>query len=121
LIYGIVAGILGYLLSIFIVPSLYGKDFSSVSSIILILLFGIVPIASALAISAFFAGIQKIKVNLYGSIIGLIVCLIFDVLLLPNYGIKGAAWATVFSYNATVLYYVYMFYRYKQKALSSRN
>lgn len=119
LIYAIVAGFIGYIISIYIVPILYGNEFASVSSLISILLFGIVPIASALAISAFFAGIQKIKVNLYGSILGLIVCLVFDVLLIPDYGIKGAAWATVFSYNATVLYYVYMFNRYKQQSLSS--
>ena len=119
LIYAIVAGFIGYIISIYFVPILYGNEFASVSSLISILLFGIVPIASALAISAFFAGIQKIKVNLYGSILGLIVCLVFDILLIPDYGIKGAAWATVFSYNATVLYYVYMFYRYKQQSLSS--
>ncbi len=119
LIYAILTGILGYSISIPLVPILFGYSFQEVPSIILILLIGIIPIASALPISAFFAGIQKININLYGSILGLIFCILFDILFIPSYGIKGAAWATVISYNITVLYYFLQFFRYKRQSVPS--
>ncbi len=119
LIYAVVAGIAGYIASIYLVPILFGIRFQEVPSIILILLIGIIPIACALPISAFFAGIQKIKINLYGSILGLILCILFDYILIPTFGIIGAAWATIISYNATVIYYLIQFFRYKRQSVPS--
>ncbi len=119
LLYAVVAGIAGYIASIYLVPILFGIRFQEVPSIILILLVGIIPIACALPVSAFFAGIQKIKINLYGSIVGLILCILFDYILIPSFGIKGAAWATIISYNATVIYYLIQFFRYKRQTVPS--
>ena len=121
LLYSIVLGIMGYFLSIYLVPYLFGETFKDVPQIIGILLIGIIPISGALAISAFFAGIEKIKINLFGSIIGLITCFLFDILLIPKYNIFGAAWATVISYNCTVIFYYIVFYSFKNKIIPKRN
>lgn len=111
LLYAFLAGIIGYVLSIYIVPYLFGNDFKEVSSIIGILLFGIVPFCYGMGISAFFAGIGKVKINLHGSLIGLVICLLFDFILIPKYAIRGAAVATVLSYISTTLYYFFIFYK----------
>lgn len=113
LVYGLAAGLVGYLLAPFLVQLLFGAEFRQVPALIGILLLGAIPICGALALSAFFAGIHKVKLNLSGSLVGLGVCLLGDILLIPRYGITGAAWATVSSYLATSLFYYLAFYRIK--------
>lgn len=119
LIYALGVSIIGYLLSIKFVPLWFGLSFKQVPEVMLILLGGIIPIAGGLALSAFFAGIQKVSVNLRGSILGLISCILFDFLLIPSMGIKGAAWASVISYNVTVIYYIIVFLKYRKTILSN--
>lgn len=119
LLYAVVVGVSGYLLSVYLVPLLFGSSFSAAPSIIGILLFGVVPLSGAMAVSAYFAGIQKIKLNLYGSVLGFVVCLILNLILIPQYGIKGAATASVFSYISTVIFYYLIFFKQKKIHLQS--
>lgn len=117
LAYAIFVSTIGYFLAREVVAKWFGESFSSVPEIIGILCLGIIPISAGLALSAFFAGIQKISINLKGSLIGLALCAIFDFILIPKMGIKGAAWATVISYNATILFYILMFVKIKKRYL----
>jgi O-antigen/teichoic acid export membrane protein len=109
LLYATGAGLSGYLLSIWLVPLWFGSDFAEVSQLIGILLLGIVPFSYGIGISAYFAGTRRVQINMQGSMIGLLFCIVFDVLLIPAYGITGAAAATVISYLSTVGYYYYRF------------
>ncbi len=92
--------LLGYFSSIFLVPSLFGEGFKNVVSIMPYLLPGIVFYAISLIISAFNAGLKKVKTNLYATIFGFVICVICDYILIKEYGIKGAAWASSISYFA---------------------
>lgn len=92
--------ILGYIVSLFLVPSLFGDGFKNVVYIMPLLLPGIVFYAIVLIISAFNAGMKKVKTNLYATIFGFVICIICDYILIKEYGIKGAAWASSISYFA---------------------
>ncbi len=110
LLYAFISGILGYLISIYLVPILFGEAFKQSVQIIKILLIGIIPFVYSFGFSAYFAGIKKIKYNFYGSLIGFVICLILNTILIPKYNIEGAAWASVISYIITVIFITYKFY-----------
>lgn len=114
LLYAIIAAIIGYFLSVYLVPIWFGLEFEDASKLIGILLFGIVPFCYGMGISAYFAGVGKVKYNMIGSIVGMIICAIFDMILIPKYGIMGAAIASVISYLSTVLVYFVLFIREKK-------
>ena len=100
LLLSILFAFLGYLISLFFVPTLFGEGFKNVIEIMPYLLPGIVFYSIGLIISAFNAGMKKVKTNLYASILGFIICLICDYILIKDHGIKGAAWASSISYIA---------------------
>lgn len=108
-LYALLSGIIGYFISIYIVPIFFGEAFSKSSQIIGILIIGIIPFSYSFGMSAYFAGTKKILINLYGSLIGLVVCVIGNIFLIPQYNIVGAAWASVISYIATLLFILYQF------------
>ena len=108
-IYAIVAGIVGYIASIYLVPILFGDAFSESVKGIGILLLGVVPFCTTMAISGYFAGTNQVRINFYSAIIGFIVCLLFDFAFIPTYGFIGAAWASVVSYISTLIYLVVQF------------
>jgi O-antigen/teichoic acid export membrane protein len=103
-------GVIGFILSIFLVPILFGSDFNNTYSYIYILLLGIIPMSGAMCLSAYFAGIKRIDINFTGTLIGFLVCLVLDIVLIPTYAALGACWATVASYCVTSGYYYWRFY-----------
>lgn len=111
LMYALLGGLAGWGLSYLVIPWWYGEAFAEASSLIGILLPGIVLISGALCLSAWFAGSGKARINLQGSLIGLALTLLAGFVLIPFYGIYGAAWASVISYSGTALFYYFMFYR----------
>ncbi len=108
-LYAISAGIAGYVLSIYLIPVLFGEEFRLSIHIIGILLLGIVPFCLSMAVSAYFAATNRVNINLRSAIIGFVVCLVADILFIPCYGIMGAAIASVFSYVATVGFLLFKF------------
>lgn len=108
-VYAIVAGIAGGLLSVYLVPYLFGFEFNESAKIIQILLIGIIPFCLSMPISAYFAATHKVTINLHSAIIGFVICLLADIILIPTYGILGAAIASVLSYISTLLYLLIRF------------
>ena len=49
------------------------------------------------------------KVNLFCSIIGFLVCLIFDLILIPRYGNIGAALATSVAYFSSTAFIIFVY------------
>jgi O-antigen/teichoic acid export membrane protein len=109
--YAIAACAFGSTLSFWIIPLWYGEGFREASYILIILSGGIIPIAGALPISAYFAGKGLMKRNLMGSLIGMVLTLMFGFILIPDFGIVGAAWTSVISYTSTAIFYYYHFYK----------
>jgi len=92
-----------------IIPVLYGVDYIKSAALFQILLVGIVPFSMTTILASYFAGIGKIKVNLYCSLIGFLACLILDLILIPEYGTTGAAFASVIAYFASTSFIVLAF------------
>jgi O-antigen/teichoic acid export membrane protein len=109
--YAIAACAFGSTLSFWIIPLWYGEGFREASYLLIILSGGIIPIAGALPISAYFAGKGLMKRNLMGSLIGMVLTLMFGFILIPDFGIVGAAWTSVISYTSTAIFYYYHFYK----------
>ena len=110
-VYAVSAGITGYLLSIYLVPILFGEEFRESVQCIGFLLIGIVPFCLSMAVSGYFVGTGRVRINLYSAILGFIVCMAADLLLIPSYGILGAAIASSISYLSTVTFLLVKFHK----------
>ena len=93
-----IIGISIYILSYFFIIPIFGEKFAEVPNIILILYIGIIPFSSMPIISSYLAGNNNYKYNFIISFILCLITLILDFVLIPKYGITGAALASAISY-----------------------
>lgn len=82
----------------YLITGLYGSVFFSSVSVFQILLIGMFFTSLNQIYSIYFFSKAKNKITLLASVIGLIATVAFDLLLIPKYGITGAALATNLSY-----------------------
>jgi Na+-driven multidrug efflux pump len=68
--------------------------------------------ATVIYIGAYFSWAGKFSHNLFCSSICFVVILLADLILIPKYGMEGAAWANTISY--TLVFLVYIFILVKQ-------
>jgi len=91
----------------YLIPVLYGRDFTDAIVPFNILLISITPFGIITVLASYLAGMNKQKVNLLSSLYGLIATIVFDILLIPRYGIIGAAIASSISYLITSFYILF--------------
>ncbi len=77
---------------------IFGKDFSAAKRIFLLLSPGVASFGLSSVISQYFSGLGKFHINTYAAIIGLAATLVLNFLLVPSYGVEGAAFATMLAY-----------------------
>ncbi len=89
---------------------LYGVEFLPAVNSLLILLPGIMFCAIPSVLCAYINGRGKPQITLYISLIGLSVNIILDILLIPFWGIEGAALATTISYiiSSSIVLFVFL-------------
>lgn len=90
---------------------MFGKDFTGVSTLIQILLPGILIFSMNMVCSNYFAGTGRYFINTMASLLGMVFTLMGSYLLIPDYGTKGAALAATASYTVTTLFTVSYFIR----------
>ena len=90
---------------------LFGETFNKMQIPMLVLIPGIFALSILALLSAYFSGKGKIKLNLYGAIIGLSVMIIGDFIFVPRYGIIAAAAVSTLSYVSNLAYALLHFYR----------
>lgn len=112
-------GAVGGIVLAYLIPFLYGVEFSTAAKLFFILLFGIVPFSIKIIIASYYAGVNKTKLDMIGSVIGFIFCLITNILLIPKYGSIGASVATVISYSSNTLFMIISFKVITNSSLSS--
>lgn len=105
----LLAALLAFFLISFILPLFFGQAFADGIYPFRWLLPGIILFCNSTILAAYFAGTNRIKINLSGSAICFIIILSFDLLLIPVYGINGAAIASTIGYGITGIYYTYRF------------
>jgi O-antigen/teichoic acid export membrane protein len=80
---------------------LFGEDFTKSATPFVILLTGCIPFIASIVLASSLAGINRLDVNLRASGTGLIATIILDILLIPKWGLEGAAVASATSYLVT--------------------
>ena len=66
-------------------------------------------------LAAYFAGKNKLLVNLMGSSICLAVILVLDLWLIPSIGMKGAAIASTVGYSVSGLYSLFVYFLHRKR------
>jgi O-antigen/teichoic acid export membrane protein len=115
----IILGLVGGTLLGYLIPFIYGIEFSFATKLFFILLIGIVPFSLKIIIASYYSGINKTKLDMMGSLIGFIFCLIADIFLIPRYGSTGASVATVIAYSSNTFFMITSFKLITNSSLSS--
>ena len=87
----------------------FGDEFGAMKQVLILLSPGIACFGMALMYSNYFAGLGMNKVNLYGSLWGLLVTVGVGLVLIPAWGMTGAAITASLSYLVTSLFLWYAF------------
>ena len=104
------------LLTICLLPTaffewIFSGEFGDTHSVILLMAPGIVFFSAHTILANYFSGTGKPKYNLYASLIGLSVTMISAILLIPRFGIQGAAITTSLTYTALFVYHWTVFHK----------
>lgn len=102
------------ILAFFLIPSSFyvyilGEELYQIKGVIMALSPGIFAVAITTILSAFFSGTGKIQINLFGSLLGLIVVVITSYYLIGLYELRGAAFANTFAYGAAFIFSLLVF------------
>lgn len=102
------------LLIIIVIPKsfyvfIFSSDFINVKQVMIWLSPGILAISGGMILSHYFSGSGKAFHNTISSAIGVIFTILFCILLIPEYGLSGAALAATLSYCASTLYQIIIF------------
>ncbi len=92
------AAVLALFIAPFAIVHLFGKDFAGSVAPFLILLPGITIFSLTNVLAAYMTGIGKPGLNTVISFVALIITVVLNVVLIPRYGISGAAIASSVSY-----------------------
>jgi O-antigen/teichoic acid export membrane protein len=98
-----------YFTSKIFIPIMYGIDFQKSVVVIKILLFGTVGLSIQKILTKYFSGIGKPLITSWASIVGLITSVPLLFILVPIYGIIGAAIATAISYLFMAIFAIVLF------------
>jgi O-antigen/teichoic acid export membrane protein len=85
----------------FVVPIVFGKAFSEAVPATQILALGIIFISQRLVFIGYFKAINQMQYPIKAAWTGVVLTIILDIILIPRFGIVGAAWATTIAYSAT--------------------
>jgi O-antigen/teichoic acid export membrane protein len=104
----VLLGVMGY----WFFPLLFGPGFEKMYIPFLLLIPGIIAIATLYPFTAYYAGKNRVPENIKGSLLALIVIISGDLLLVPLWGISGAALVSSAGY---IVYEMYMLRQFKKE------
>jgi O-antigen/teichoic acid export membrane protein len=102
----LIAGIVACVTAGWLIPFFFGAAYNSSVNPFLVLLPGVIAFSMTTILASWFAGMNLLRINLTGSAICFIVIVILDVLLIPRYGVNGAAVASSTGYFLSSVYSV---------------
>lgn len=103
-----VLAVVGY----WLFPWIFGEGFSQMYGPFLLLVPGILAIATLYPYTAYYAGKNKVRHNIIGSLLALVVIIVADCLLIPLWNISGAALASSLGY---LVYEGYILWQFKKE------
>jgi len=90
-------------------PFIFGNDFTEMYQPFALLMPGILSLSGLFTLTAYYAGKNKMKVNITGSLLALVVIIIGDSIFIPVYGINAAALISSLGYIIYQLYVLIVF------------
>jgi O-antigen/teichoic acid export membrane protein len=93
-------------------PFVFGHSFTSMHVAFIFLVPGILSLSTLYTLTAYNAGINKLKVNLIGCVLALVVVITGNALLVPVYGINAAAAVSSIGY---IVFQVYLLLDFKKE------
>jgi len=112
---------LGIVLAIagpFVFPWIFGETFHKINTTLLLLLPGIFGVSVLTLLSAYFSGKGRVRRNVEGAAIALIVVIIGNFIFIPIFGIYGAAVVSAVGYLVNLAYALWHFFRDYQLSIS---
>ncbi len=94
----------------FLFPFVFGATFEKMYVPFVVLIPGILAIAALHPVVAYYSGRNRLRTNLEGSIIALVLIATGDALFIPQYGIVAAAAVSTVGYT---VYYLYVLLRFR--------
>lgn len=101
--FSVLGGIVFYFISDFVIKLLFGPEYNESSTILKILLPGIILFSVDRILSNDLAGRGKPELNMYTSIFTVISNILLNILLIPIIGISGAAISTSITYTLSTI------------------
>lgn len=89
--------------------SLFSNELIGIKSVVIALSPGVLALSMNNIFSHYFSGMGNPKINLFAKIAGLVITITLAFILIPLYGIIGAAATASFSYVTTVVYQYIIF------------
>ncbi|HEX8462031.1 MAG TPA: oligosaccharide flippase family protein, partial [Segetibacter sp.] len=99
-------------------PFVFGSTFQRMFIPFLLILPGIWALSNLSILSAYFAGVNRVKVNLQGAALALTVIFIADLIFIPRYGMIAAAIISTAGYTVNFIYSFFVLQREHKVSLS---
>ncbi len=109
-LYAIICGLL-VLTGNWLFPFVFGSSFDKMYGPFLLLVPGIFALSALSLFAAYYAGKNRVRVNVQGSLCALAVVIAGDIIFIPRYGIKAAALVSSVGYTVYLLYVLMVFKR----------
>lgn len=93
-------------------PFVFGETYTDMYLPFLLLIPGILSLSGIFTFTAYFAGKDRIRINIIGSVYALLFVIVADILFIPNFGIEAAA---LISSGGYIIYQVYIIYVFKKE------
>jgi len=95
----------------FLFPFIFGESFRQMHQLFLLLIPGIFALSILAVLSAYFAGVNKVSINMLGSLAALVTIAVLNYFLIPLYDVKAAAVVSSIGYTVCVLVAFYFLKR----------
>ena len=114
------AAVLIGIIGVLFIPIAYGDEYKSSIIPFIILLFGALPMGFNTISSYFLLGINQGNKLIISSIFSLFTIIILDLILIPHYGIIGAAIASLISYSLSALITIKFLFQFSNEHEKSK-
>lgn len=94
-------------------PWLFGENFTQMYTAFLCYIPGILFFSALFTLTAYFAGSGRVDVNLKGGLMALALIALGDIIIIPTFGINGAAMVSSIGY---ICYYIYVWMAFKAES-----
>ncbi len=94
----LVLSIIGMILAYFLLPTIYGTEFTPAIKLMFLLMIGIIPFSIPTVLSSLFAARGNFKISFYISIIIFFISSTLYFILIPKYGTQGGIIASAIAY-----------------------